>query len=797
MPHETLEYDKLKKILKLYTLSSLGGSLVDQLQPISDIRNIEYQQNLCSEVKKYHQLIGDFSLRGIQDISIILDRASRLGAVLQINQLLSISGLTSIAKRVKSQIKRLNVEEYPILVELTEDLPIFPELLNEIGRCLTPEGEILDRASPSLQSIRQKQAGLYDSIHNRLGSILRSSDYQKTIQENVITSRNNRFVIPIKQDHKSDLNGIVQGQSASGATVFLEPIEIVEKNNQLLQLSDTEQEEIRRILRALSAMVHQEVFELKLAQKILGELEFQSAKAKFSEQLNAVQPVINTSGYLKLTAARHPLLEINLQEKSTKNSPHEIVPININLGGEFNTILITGPNTGGKTVVLKTVGLLSLMAQSGLHIPAQIGSELPIYQQVFADIGDEQSIDQNLSTFSSHMTKIIAMQEKANQNTLVLLDEIGAGTDPTEGTALGISIIDHLSKLGAKTILTTHYSALKSFAHNHPKMTNASMEFDWQTLSPTYRLKMGIPGSSNAIKIAERLGMKNEVLIAAKEQIGHQPIAVEDLIISMEESQRQLDQKLSQAKQEVILAKATKKKYQRRIDKFEADQKELKIMAEKESEKILKQARQLVEEAIVQVRQKNASKESVRSAFNSIEQAQDELKQKRLSRTKRKHQLVPIFSVCVGDKVLVKDLNQFGEVVSVSKKSKTPLCVQVGAVKLTLSYQEIKVLTEEIKNKEVGASVLTLQHRKSSSVPSELNLIGQKVIPALDVLDKYLDDAYLAGLFEVRLIHGKGTGSLSNGIHEYLKTHWLVVNFAFAKAGLGGVGATMVRIKES
>ena len=387
------------------------------------------------------------------------------------------------------------------------------------------------------------------------------------------------------------------------------------------------------------------------------------------------------------------------------------------------------------------------------------------------------------------------MQEKANQNTLVLLDEIGAGTDPTEGTALGIAIIGHFSKIGSKTILTTHYNALKAFAHDHPDMANASMEFDLQTLNPTYRLQMGVPGSSNAIKIAERLGMKVEILSVAKNQIGSQPIAVEELLTSIQQSQHRLDQQLNLVDQELIKATANKEKYQRKLDDFEADCDLLKRKAERESAEILKQSRKLVEETIAQIRQKDASRESVRSALDSIEREQELLKQKEVCRIEKKNQPPPDFSVSVGDKVLIKDLNQFGEVISISKKSRKPLCIQVGSVKMTLSYQEVSLPPEETKSRELSSSILTIQHRKSSSVESELNLIGQKVAPALNVLDKYLDDAYLAGLLEVRLIHGKGTGSLGTAVHEYLRDHWLVTNFAFAEASLGGTGATVVAIK--
>ena len=796
MSHIVLEYDKLKGLLKQHTLSDLGSALVDQLQPSHQIDDIQYQQRLCSEVKNHYLTSNGFSLRGIQDITAILENASRLGPVLHIDQLLRIARFAEVAKKVKAQTRKIEVNDHPILTDLTQDLPTFPELLNETDRCLTPEGDVLDSASPTLKSIRRRQANLYESIHNHLSSILKSPNYQKSIQENIITSRNNRFVIPIKQEHKSNLNGIVHGQSASGATVFVEPLEVIEKNNQLLQLTDAEQEEIRRILRALSEIVHENVFGLTVAQQVLADLEFQTAKAKLSQQLNAVEPVLNTEGYLELIEARHPLLEINLQENPTNDTPKEIIPTNIHIGDEFNTIVITGPNTGGKTVVLKTVGLLALMAQSGLHIPAQAGSQLPIFEQIFADIGDEQSIEQNLSTFSSHITKIVAILNAANENTLVMLDEIGAGTDPTEGTALGMAIIDHLSRVGAKTITTTHYSALKAFAHDHEEMTNASMEFDWETLSPTYRLQLGVPGSSNAIKIAKRLGMPTQVLDAANAKIGQQSVAVENLIVGMQESQRQLDRQQQLVEQRIRSAEATKTKYERLISKFEAESQELQQAAEKEAAEILKQARRLVENTIFQIRQKEASKEGVRSAFTAIEQAQEELKRKRSTPQKTEGQLHTAFSVRPGDKVLVKDLDQFGEVLSVSERRKKPIRVQVGTMQLSLSYHDISQPAPEAQQKMASASVLTLQHRKTSSVSSELNLIGQKVDPALETVDKYLDDAYLAGLLEIRLIHGKGTGALGSAIHDFLRAHLLVTHFSFATANQGGSGATQVKLKE-
>ena len=474
---QVLEYDKLKSLLKKYALSQLGVFRVEQLRPSRQIDEIREQQKLCSEAKAYYQSSNGFPLRGLTDISPVLRKAAKPGAVLEADQLLDVSRAAHVAQKVRRGLAKLDADDFPTLCAMADNLPTFVELAKCITDCIGSEGEILDQASPTLRKIRRQLVNTREKIQSKLETILRSSHHQKSLQENIITLRNDRYVIPIKQDARSHFPGIVQGQSTSGATVFIEPFSIVELNNTLHLLADEERQEIRRVLLVLSEQVRECGANLEAALDILGELDFLGAKTQLSINLNAVQPRLNTRGYVNLISARHPLLEASLQlqaRNGKSDTPEQVVPTDFHIGDSFQTVVVTGPNTGGKTVVLKTIGLLTLMAQSGLHIPARSGSEIAVFEDIFADIGDEQSIEQNLSTFSSHITKIIEIlkqidrggnpNRKSEQDgkSLVLLDELGAGTDPSEGAALGMAILDRLGQNGARTIVTTHYGTLKN-----------------------------------------------------------------------------------------------------------------------------------------------------------------------------------------------------------------------------------------------------------------------------------------------------------------------------------------------
>ena len=803
-PHteKVLEYDKLKALLKQYAHSQLGASRAAKLKPFRQLDTVRYQQQLCSEAKAFYQTSNGFPLQGLKDISSTLHKVDKPGAILDPEQLLGVGRVADAAQNVQRAVKKRNPKDFPKLSSIIRNLPTFPELIQSINRCLSPDGDVLDHASPTLRSIRRKLVHTRTNIQSKLENFLHAPNHQRSIQEHVITSRNDRYVIPIKQDSKHNFPGVVQGQSSSGATAFIEPFGVVDLNNELHQLADEERQEIRRILLELSDLVREHLTSLELALDILGGLDFLGAKARLSIALNSVEPILNERGAIKLIEARHPLLEMNLRasaklkrEERDPSLPERVVPTDATLGDTFHTMVITGPNTGGKTVVLKTIGLLTLMAQSGLHIPAKMGSEVGIFDQMFADIGDEQSIEQNLSTFSSHITKIISVLEKADENSLVLLDEIGAGTDPTEGAALGMAILNWLAMRQVRTVATTHYGALKAYAHAQDCMENASMEFDWQTLKPTYRLQIGVPGSSNAFKIAERLGMPDAITDAAKAYMGNQTVAVEDLIVSMQASQNELDVEREMVQEKLRMADTAARKHETLINQIEAEREALHDQAEREAATILKGARKLVEQTIAEVRRENASKDSVSNAFTRIEGAQQKLNQKHQKQKRSAKPHPDAIAVQVGDKVRVKNLNQFGEVFSVSN-GKNPLLVKVGNMQMRVSYTEIEPVRPEDNKRELSTSILDVQYNKTGNVKTELNLQGQTVDEAWTETDKYIDDAFLAGLPRVRIIHGKGTGALRTAIHDLLRDHVQVSDFQLAALNEGGEGATIVTLKE-
>ena len=806
---KVLEYDKLKALLKKYTSSRLGRSRVEKLAPSRQIDEVRRQQALCSESKLLYQTANGFPLNGLRDIAPLLYKAAKPGAILEADELLYVGRVAQVAQNVRRGMKRQNRADFPKLCAIVDNLPTAPELAESIDQCISPEGDIRDGASPALRSIRRRLISTRENLLSKLESLLRSPTHQKFIQENVITSRNDRYVIPVKQDARSHFpSSVIQGQSASGATVFIEPVGVVGLNNDLHQLVDGERQEIRRILLSLTDEVRQHATDLETALEILGKLDILGAKAQLSIALDCTEPRLNTRGFVKLIQARHPILEDSLHRRNRKKDdpsspdvPTHVVPTDMHIGDSFHALVITGPNTGGKTVVLKTVGLLTLMAQSGLHIPAQSGSEIAVFDQVFADIGDEQSIEQNLSTFSSHITKIVEILKRLsgraqNQNSLVLLDEIGAGTEPTEGSALGMAILDWLTERKVRAIVTTHYGALKAYAHTREGVNNASMEFDGLTLRPTYRLLIGVPGSSNAMQIAERLGMPDSILVAAKTQMGSQKVAVEDLIVSMQQSQQELEAERKIVQEKIRVAETTYKEHEALIHQLKAERKELVRQAEREAFDVVKNARRLVDRTIAEIRREQASKESIRTAFTQIEDAKEKLEKQSQRPKKGSKSSKGLMQVKVGDKVRVKSLNRFGEILSISKASQKPLKIQVGNMQMQLAYGDIEQVHPKENNPKLSPSILDIQHSKVRAVQTELNLLGRTVNEALETTDKYLDDTFLAGLSTVRIVHGKGTGALRSAIHDFLSEHPLVMDFGLAARNEGAEGATVVTLKE-
>ena len=799
---KALEYDKIKALLKKYTASQLGTARVDSLTPSSDIEQVRYLQALCSEAKCFHQLYGGIPLDGLRDIRASLSRADKTGSILDAEELLDLRKIAQIPGNIHRVFEKREREEFPNLFAIVDTLPVFPELVEAINYCINPDGVLLDRASPELRTIRRKLSRLRENIQQKLEATLRAPEHQKAIQEPVITSRNNRYVIPIKQEARASFKGIVQGQSTSGATFFMEPLGIVQMNNDLHEATEAEQREIRRILLDLTDRVREHLYELGVSIDILADLDFLNAKARFSLDLNAVEPKLNTRGIVKLIQARHPLLEFHLQNAhrtdtdSEQNAmlPERVVPTNVHIGKTFKTLVITGPNTGGKTVVLKTVGLSVLMAQSGLHIPAKHGSEVAIFDHVFADIGDDQGIEQSLSTFSSHITKIAGMLKTVEtaDYSLVLLDEIGAGTDPTEGTALGMAILDWLGDRNVNTIVTTHYGALKAYAHTQQTMENASMEFDATTLRPTYRLQIGIPGSSNAINIASQLGIPLEILDEAQNFMGKNIVAVEDLLVELQERKEKIEEEQRHLQDKLRDADARYEKYAGLLQTLETDRETLKQQAENEARQIVADARRTVENLIAEIRREQASKESVKKALSKTEAAKTQPKREQPEKQPKK----PKVKVNAGDKVRIKRLNKFAEVISVKPRGKKPIQILMGTMRMHVDYHEIDSVHPKQKNANLSTSVLDIQYSKANTVSGELDIHGMRAAEAADEVRKYLDNAVLAGLPSVRILHGRGTGALRQIVREALQEYPYIANYQYAPFDEGGEGVTVATFKE-
>ncbi len=804
---KALEYDKLKIFLKRYTASELGDARVDKLVPFNTPDTVYHLLKLCSETKTFYQKFGEIPLDGLTDITNILRQVSKLHAILSPEDLLNVAKVAKLSSAIKKKFKGQSRDQFPRLLRIIDSLPVFDDLVESIFYCISPEGVVLDSASAELRSIRRKLQKIRNDIHEKLEAILRSSDHQKSIQESVITSRNNRYVIPIKQDAKSFFRGVVQGKSTSGATYFMEPLAVVEMNNTLHSAAEAEQDEIRRILLQLSDELRERLADLELVLDMLAELDFMSAKARFSLDLDAVEPKINMGGIVNLVDARHPLLEFHtradLQSKKQDTQkldkttqPTKVIPTDVHVGEDFNTLVITGPNTGGKTVVLKTLGLLCLMAQSGLHIPAAKGSQLPIFDQIFADIGDDQNIEQSLSTFSSHITKIAemlkAIKNSESAYSLVLLDEIGAGTDPAEGTALGIAILTWLSTRKARTIVTTHCGALKAYTHTHDHMENASMEFDWSTQRPTYRLQIGVPGSSNAIKIAEQLGLPKQILTDAETHLGSNNVAIDDLLIKLQKTQAELDTEQEILQEKINHAETEYQKYKALLDTFETAEKTLRQNAEKQAYEIISTARKTVDNVVTDIRQEQATKISIRDAYEKIEKVKEQLKPDPPKKQPKKI----IRNVKIGDKVHIKQLNRFAEVTAITKQSSAPLHVRVGNMQMHLTYDDIDSVLPKEGSGKLSTSVLDIQHNKANTIKEEIMLRGLLVEDGIKLTDKYLDDAYLAGLLTVRITHGKGSGAMRSAVHKLLDDNPHVANYQYASYAEGGEGVTVVKFKE-
>ena len=783
-----LEYNKIIERLTDKATSEQGRKLTAALEPMTDLDAIEKAQTETADALGYLFRKGSTSFGGNKDLGMCI-RSLEIGSTLSIAELLRIAAFLENVSRIKSY-GRKEREDTPAdsLDEYFESLEPLTPLSNEIRRCILSEEEIADDASPALKKIRRSMAIANDRIHSQLASMI-SGSCRTYLQDAVVTMRNNRYCIPVKSEYKGQVQGMVHDQSSTGSTFFIEPAAVVNLNNELRELEIKEQEEIAVILADLSAQAGAYTELLTGNQKAMTALDFIFAKAALALEQNATMPVFNTEHQIRIRQGRHPLLD-----------KKKVVPIDIQLGIDFDLLVITGPNTGGKTVSLKTVGLLTLMGQAGLHIPALDRSELSIFEEVYADIGDEQSIEQSLSTFSSHMTNIVSILQQADGNSLCLFDELGAGTDPTEGAALAISVLDHLHGRGIRTMATTHYSELKVYALSTPFVENASCEFSVETLRPTYRLLIGIPGKSNAFAISSKLGLPDHIIEDAKRHITEDKESFEDLLANLENSRVTIEKErleIAGYKEEV---KALKQKLEAKQEKIDQAKEKILRQANEEAREILQNAKELADETI-RVFQKAEAGISIKDLEKSRQKVRDKISEKneklKLKNDKPTHKVLKPTQIKPGDSVKVVSMGLKGTVSSLPDKNGN-LFVQCGIIRSKVSLNDLVLIEEETINtgKMQRSSSGKLKMSKSYSISTEINLLGRTVDEALSELDKYLDDAYLAHLPSVRVVHGKGTGALRNAVHNYLRKNRVVKNYRLGEYGEGDAGVTIVEFKE-
>lgn len=779
---ELMEFDKIIKMLFSKCDTVLGRELAEDLRPISDINRLEKWQNETTEGCSLLEKVN-IRLSGVTDIRSLLVRCQRGGA-LNSRQLREIADNLTVSKRIKKQVQEYGTG---ILLSMAKDIGDFTALEKLLHRSINEEGEVTDDASIELSSIRRQIKIAQGRIQRELEKFLRGTTTSKYLQEHIVTQRNNRYVVPVKIEYKAQVAGIVHDQSASGATLFIEPMAVVEANNQLNQLRSSELKEVERILFSLSVQVSQEAESIGEMLNIVAEIDFIVSKARLSLEMNANEPLLNNRGNLRMVNARHPLLK------------GEVVPISLDLGDKHHTMVMTGPNTGGKTVALKTVGLLALMTQAGLHVPADAGTIMPVFDRVLVDIGDEQNIEQSLSTFSGHMKNIIEILKQATGSSLVLLDELGAGTDPAEGAALAMGILEQLHSIKVRTIATTHYSSLKSFAYDHEEMENASVEFDSLTLQPTFRVLQGVAGSSNAFEVAARLGLEEDVIERARRFLGEEQLKLRKLMENLEESQRKIHQNqrsMDEERERIILLK---RQLEEEASRLEERKRETIQKAREEALQIVNQAKRKTERMIKELERSARERDPKKrhGAYHGIKQefrdSQDQLvegmdimePEGELTRENLK----------VGDLVFIKSMKQKGKVLEVSDNQ--DVLLQVGILRLSTDLSDLKGVSEKSQTPQTLERSVTsgLLFQKSMEIKTELDVRGSTLQEAIERVDKYIDDACLAGLGTIYLIHGKGTGALRKGLHEFLASHNQVRSFKLGEYGEGDSGVTIVSLK--
>ena len=781
-----LEYHKIIDLLSEQAASRVTKENIRKLRPDVIMHRIKDALAETTEAVSVIMHKGALPLGGFYDISPWIHLAAK-GGVLTMKQLLEVlynlHAAGSAAAFLKSDLPPL-----PVIGGLAGLITLHKRLEEDIDRCILSEDEMADNASPELKRIRRAILRQNDAIRVKIGGILSASDSRSLLQDAIVTMRQGRYVIPVKQEHRGRMPGIVHDQSATGATLFIEPQAIVNMNNELREMELGEKKEIQRILEELSGCVGRVSEELLSNERILERLDFIFAKGKLSAAQKAAEPVMNQRGFLRIKEGRHPLIDSK-----------KVVPINIALGKDYHTLVITGPNTGGKTVTLKTVGLLVMMAQTGLHVPASPGTELPVFHKVYADIGDEQSIEQSLSTFSSHMNNIVNIVSETDENTLALLDELGAGTDPTEGAALAISILEHLYGKGAKTLATTHYTELKKYAISTPGVQNASMEFDVETLSPTYRLSIGVPGRSNAFEISKKLGLPEGIIHHARGLLERGDIEFEDVITKIEQDKIAAEEERDEAIALNLEMKRQKEALDSRQQKLSEQREKILAEAREQARDMIREAKDFADQVQKELRelekvpdptQRNRRQEEARKR---IREASGRYRDK--AEAQENQNPVRPGELKLGDRVRIVNLDQKGSVLSLPD-DKGDLQVQVGLLKVSVNAAALsKIQENNKKKKEAGSRYGSLYRSKVQSVSMNINVVGKKLDEAELLVDKYLDDAFMAGLPEVTVIHGRGAGILKEGLARMLRRHKHVDSFRKGAYNEGGDGVTVVKLK--
>lgn len=786
----TLEYTKIIDLLTEKADSEPGKKLCRELVPSTDLSAIRTAQQETKDALARLFRIGSTSFGSNRDLGFSI-RSLEIGSSLSMSELLKLASFLDNVNRIKTYGKKER-EDLPndSLDAYFEGLTPMTQLANEINRCILSEEEMADDASPRLKSIRRSKLSTNEKIHSQLTSMVNGA-YRTFLQDAVITMRDNRYCIPVKAEYKSQVSGMVHDQSSTGSTFFIEPAAVVNLNNQLKELDLQEQEEIEVILSDLSSQAAVHTSELAADQKIMTTLDFIFAKAKLAMEQNATEPIFNTEHYIQIRKGRHPLLD-----------KKKAVPIDVRLGKDFDLLVITGPNTGGKTVSLKTVGLFTLMGQAGLHIPALDRSELSIFSEVYADIGDEQSIEQSLSTFSSHMTRVVHILQHADADSLCLFDELGAGTDPTEGAALAIAILNYLHDRGIRTMATTHYSELKIYALSTNFVENACCEFDVETLRPTYRLLIGIPGKSNAFAISSKLGLSDEIINAAKEQISKEDESFEDVIADLEQSRVTIEKEQQEIAEYKERIRTLQEQLQRKNEKIDQAKDKILRDANEKARAILQEAKDVADETIRDFNKVGASAD-IKELEKKRQKVRDKINEKNGKLALGNNQKKPANQKTVdpkklkkGDSVKIISMNLKG-IVNTLPDAKGNLFVQCGIMRMQTNINDLVPVKEETITAPALQHTNTgkLKMSKSFSVSSEINLLGCTVDEAIAKLDKYLDDAYLAHLPSVRVVHGKGTGALRSAVQSHLKRLKYVKEYRLGEYGEGDAGVTIVTFK--